>query len=195
MANTNGNGEVQVKKYTAKDFASDQDVRWCPGCGDYSILAQVQRILPDLYVPKEKHVFVSGIGCSSKTPAYFLQYSHGFNALHGRMPSAATGAAIATTKALPEVQGRFDGVAVRGPVAVGSISDLVFVLGRDATAEEVNAALREEAATARYREGLGVTEDPPVSRAIITRGSWVPARSSAVGIVYCRSCCGAFTCV
>jgi glyceraldehyde 3-phosphate dehydrogenase len=80
---------------------------------------------------------------------------------------ASTGAAIATTKALPEVQGRFDGVAVRGPVAVGSISDLVFLLGRETTAEEVNAALREEAATERYREVLGVTEDPLVSSDIV----------------------------
>jgi glyceraldehyde 3-phosphate dehydrogenase len=80
---------------------------------------------------------------------------------------ASTGAAIATTKALPEVQERFDGVAVRGPVAVGSISDLVFLLGRETTAEEINAALREEAASERYREVLGVTEDPLVSSDIV----------------------------
>jgi len=80
---------------------------------------------------------------------------------------ASTGAAIATTKALPEMRGHFDGVAVRGPVAVGSISDLVFVLGRETTAEEINAALREEAATERYREVLGVTEDPLVSSDIL----------------------------
>ncbi len=80
---------------------------------------------------------------------------------------ASTGAAIATTKALPEVQGCFDGVAVRGPVAVGSISDLVFLLGRETTAEEVNAVLREEAASERYREVLGVTEDPLVSSYIV----------------------------
>jgi glyceraldehyde 3-phosphate dehydrogenase len=80
---------------------------------------------------------------------------------------ASTGAAIATTKALPEVQGRFDGVAVRGPVAVGSISDLVFLLGRETTVEEVNAALREEAASERYREVLGVTEEPLVSSDIV----------------------------
>jgi glyceraldehyde 3-phosphate dehydrogenase len=80
---------------------------------------------------------------------------------------ASTGAAIATTKALPEGQGRFDGVAVRGPVAVGSISDLVFLLGRETTAEEINAALREEAASERYREVLGVTKDPLVSSDIV----------------------------
>ncbi len=89
MPNTNGNGEVQVKKYTAKDFASDQDVRWCPGCGDYSILAQVQRILPDLDVPKEKHVFISGIGCSSRFPYYMDAF--GIHGIHGRAPAIASG--------------------------------------------------------------------------------------------------------
>jgi glyceraldehyde 3-phosphate dehydrogenase len=80
---------------------------------------------------------------------------------------ASTGAARATARALPEVEGRFDGVAIRGPVSAGSISDLVFVLGRDATAEEINDVLREEAATERYREILGVTEEPLVSSDII----------------------------
>ena len=80
---------------------------------------------------------------------------------------ASTGAAKATARALPQVGGRFDGVAVRGPVAVGSISDLVFSLGRETTAEEINAALSEEAATERYREVLGVAEDPLVSSDIV----------------------------
>ena len=80
---------------------------------------------------------------------------------------ASTGAARATARALPEVEGRFDGVAIRGPVSAGSISDLVFVLGRDATAEEINDVLREEAATERYREILGVTEEPLVSSDIV----------------------------
>ena len=80
---------------------------------------------------------------------------------------ASTGAAKATGRALPQVQGRFDGVAVRGPVPVGSISDLVFSLGRETTAEEINAVLSEEAATERYREVLGVAEDPLVSSDIV----------------------------
>jgi glyceraldehyde 3-phosphate dehydrogenase len=79
----------------------------------------------------------------------------------------STGAAKATGRALPQVQGRFDGVAIRGPVPVGSISDLVFSLGRETTVDEVNAALSEEAATERYREVLGVTQDPLVSSDII----------------------------
>lgn len=80
---------------------------------------------------------------------------------------ASTGAAIAATKALPELVGRFDGVAVRGPVSVGSLSDLVFVLARKTTVAEVNAVLRQEATTDRYQGILGVTDEPLVSSDII----------------------------
>jgi glyceraldehyde 3-phosphate dehydrogenase len=80
---------------------------------------------------------------------------------------SSTGAASATAKALPAMQGRFDGVAVRGPVVVGSLSDVVFVLARDTTPEEVNDVLRGEAATDRYREVLAVTDEPLVSADII----------------------------
>lgn len=78
---------------TKKDFESDQDVRWCPGCGDYSILAQTQRILPDLGIPKEDLVFISGIGCSSRFPYYMNAY--GFHTIHGRAPTIAAGVKIA----------------------------------------------------------------------------------------------------
>jgi len=74
---------------TRKDFESDQEVRWCPGCGDYAILAQVQRVLPDLGIPRENFVFVSGIGCSSRFPYYVNTY--GFHTLHGRAPAIASG--------------------------------------------------------------------------------------------------------
>lgn len=84
---------VSTVKHTAKDFSSDQDVRWCPGCGDYSILAQVQRVMPDLNVPKEKIVFISGIGCSSRFPYYMNTY--GFHSIHGRATAIATGLKIA----------------------------------------------------------------------------------------------------
>ena len=76
-------------KVSRKDFVSDQDVRWCPGCGDYSILANVQRVMPDLGVPRENVVFVSGIGCSSRFPYYMNTY--GFHTIHGRAPAFATG--------------------------------------------------------------------------------------------------------
>lgn len=76
-----------------KDFESDQDVRWCPGCGDYSILAQTQRIMPELGIPKENIVFISGIGCSSRFPYYMNTY--GFHTIHGRAPTIASGVKMA----------------------------------------------------------------------------------------------------
>ncbi len=78
---------------TRKDFVSPQEVKWCPGCGDYSILAQVQRTMPDLGVPKENIVFVSGIGCSSRFPYYMATY--GVHSIHGRAPAIATGLKLA----------------------------------------------------------------------------------------------------
>jgi 2-oxoglutarate ferredoxin oxidoreductase subunit beta len=80
---------VASQKLTRKDFVSDQDVRWCPGCGDYAILAQVQKVMPELGVPRENIVFISGIGCSSRFPYYMNTY--GFHSIHGRAPAIATG--------------------------------------------------------------------------------------------------------
>ena len=80
---------MENKKYTAKDFSSDQEVRWCPGCGDYSILKQVQSVLPLIGVPKENIVFVSGIGCSSRFP-YYMQ-TFGMHSIHGRATAIASG--------------------------------------------------------------------------------------------------------
>jgi len=79
--------------YTKKDFQSDQEVRWCPGCGDYAILAAVQSVFPDLGIPREKFVVVSGIGCSSRFPYYVNTY--GFHGIHGRAPAIATGIKVA----------------------------------------------------------------------------------------------------
>src|SRR5688500_1821107 len=76
----------QLKK---ADFVSDQEVRWCPGCGDYAILNNVQKVMPELGIPREKIVFVSGIGCSSRFPYYMNTY--GFPSIHGRAPAVATG--------------------------------------------------------------------------------------------------------
>jgi 2-oxoglutarate ferredoxin oxidoreductase subunit beta len=81
--------QIELPVLTAADFASDQDVRWCPGCGDYSILAQMKKILPSLGIPREKTVFVSGIGCSSRFPYYMNTY--GIHSIHGRAPAVATG--------------------------------------------------------------------------------------------------------
>jgi len=81
--------EAEVVKLTKKDFSSDQVVRWCPGCGDYAILAQVQSVFPDLGIPKEKVAFISGIGCAARFPYYMNTY--GFHSIHGRAPAFATG--------------------------------------------------------------------------------------------------------
>src|SRR5215475_14085372 len=72
-----------------KDFVSDQEVRWCPGCGDYAILAQVQKTMPEFGIEPHKVVFISGIGCSSRFPYYMNTY--GFHTIHGRAPAIATG--------------------------------------------------------------------------------------------------------
>ncbi len=74
---------------TAKDFATDQEVRWCPGCGDYSILAQVQKVMPGLGIPRENIVIISGIGCSSRFPYYMNTY--GMHSIHGRATAIASG--------------------------------------------------------------------------------------------------------
>ena len=74
---------------TKKDFQTDQEVRWCPGCGDYAILSAVQSVFPELGIPREKFVVISGIGCSSRFPYYMNTY--GFHTIHGRAPAVATG--------------------------------------------------------------------------------------------------------
>jgi 2-oxoglutarate ferredoxin oxidoreductase subunit beta len=81
--------DTSLPVLTPKDFASDQEIRWCPRCGDYSILAQMKKVLPTLGIPKEKFVFVSGIGCSSRFPYYMNTY--GIHGIHGRAPAIATG--------------------------------------------------------------------------------------------------------
>lgn len=102
-----------LKKYTKKDFTSDRDVKWCPGCGDYAILASVQKTMAELGNPKENQVVVSGIGCSSRFPVYMDTY--GFHTLHGRAPTVATGIKVAN----PEldvwlVTGDGDGLSIGG---------------------------------------------------------------------------------
>ena len=98
---------------TLKDFASDQEVRWCPGCGDYAILKTIQKLMPSLETPKENQVFVSGIGCSSRFPYYMNTF--GFHTIHGRAPAIATGVKLAN----PEldvwvITGDGDGFSIGG---------------------------------------------------------------------------------
>jgi 2-oxoglutarate ferredoxin oxidoreductase subunit beta len=98
---------------TRKDFESDQEVRWCPGCGDYSVLANVQRVMPELGVRREDFVFVSGIGCSSRFPYYMNTY--GFHTIHGRAPAFATGIKLARPElSVWVVTGDGDGLSIGG---------------------------------------------------------------------------------
>ncbi|MCB1324426.1 MAG: 2-oxoacid:ferredoxin oxidoreductase subunit beta [Spirochaetales bacterium] len=98
---------------TKKDFVSDQEVKWCPGCGDYAILAAIQKTMPELGVPKEDIVFISGIGCSSRFPYYMNTY--GFHTIHGRAPALATGLAISRPElSIWVVTGDGDGLSIGG---------------------------------------------------------------------------------
>lgn len=102
-----------LPKLTLKDFASDQEVRWCPGCGDYAILKTLQKLMPELDRPRENQVFVSGIGCSSRFPYYMNTF--GFHTIHGRAPAIATGVKLAN----PEldvwvITGDGDGFSIGG---------------------------------------------------------------------------------
>ncbi len=100
-------------RLTRKDFVSDQTVRWCPGCGDYAILAQMQKMLPDLGIPREKIVFISGIGCSSRFPYYMETY--GVHSIHGRAPTLATGLKIANPDlSVWVITGDGDGLSIGG---------------------------------------------------------------------------------
>ncbi len=98
---------------TAKDFATDQEVRWCPGCGDYSILAQVQKIMPLMGIPKENIVIISGIGCSSRFPYYMNVY--GMHSIHGRATAIATGLKASRPElSVWVVTGDGDGLSIGG---------------------------------------------------------------------------------
>ena len=105
--------QVNTPTYTKKDFESDQAVRWCPGCGDYAILAQTQKTMPTFGRKKEEFVFVSGIGCSSRFPYYMNSY--GFHSIHGRAPAFATGVKIANPDlSVWVITGDGDGLSIGG---------------------------------------------------------------------------------
>jgi 2-oxoglutarate ferredoxin oxidoreductase subunit beta len=104
---------VPARALTRQDFSSDQDVRWCPGCGDYAILATIQRTMPELGILPENMVWVSGIGCSSRFPYYMKTY--GFHTIHGRAPAIATGIKVANPDLMVwMVTGDGDGLSIGG---------------------------------------------------------------------------------
>jgi len=113
MTASNGVSSEDLPVLTRKDFVSDQEVRWCPGCGDYSILAQMQKMLPELHIPKENIVFISGIGCSSRFPYYLETY--GFHSIHGRALTLATGLKTARPElSVFVITGDGDGLSIGG---------------------------------------------------------------------------------
>ena len=107
-------------KVSRKDFVSDQDVRWCPGCGNNAILAQMQKTLPELGIPRENIVFISGIGCSSRFPYYMNTY--GMHSIHGRAPAIATGVALANPDlTVWVITGDGDGLSIGGNHMIHSL--------------------------------------------------------------------------
>ncbi|MCB1121890.1 MAG: 2-oxoacid:ferredoxin oxidoreductase subunit beta [Verrucomicrobiae bacterium] len=104
---------IEEAPLTKKDFVTPNDVRWCPGCGDYAILNSLQRTLPELGIPKENYVVVSGIGCSSRFPYYMNTY--GFHTIHGRGPTVATGVKVANPElCVWMITGDGDGLSIGG---------------------------------------------------------------------------------
>jgi len=104
---------IQVNDLTRADFETSQDVRWCPGCGDYSVLKQVQLVLPNLGIPRENFAFISGIGCSSRFPYYMETY--GMHGIHGRAPAIATGLKLSRPElSVWVVTGDGDALAIGG---------------------------------------------------------------------------------
>ena len=148
---------------TRKDFVADQDVRWCPGCGDYSVLANVQRVMPELGVPRENVVFVSGIGCSSRFPYYMETY--GFHTIHGRAPAFATGIKASRPElSVWGVTGDGDGLsiggnhllhAVRRNLDIQILLEHVFVAGLVHRAEDADRERKVRAAERRQQECVG----------------------------------------
>ena len=105
--------EVVERKLGKKDFVAPQDVRWCPGCGDYAILNSLQSTFPQLGIPRERFVVISGIGCSSRFPYYMNTY--GFHSIHGRAPTLATGVKCANPDlSVWMITGDGDGLSIGG---------------------------------------------------------------------------------
>ncbi|MFO8234188.1 MAG: 2-oxoacid:ferredoxin oxidoreductase subunit beta [Bacteroidales bacterium] len=117
MAEQKNNKE---KKYTAKDFKSDQEIRWCPGCGDHAIMNAIQRAMPEMGIPKENFAMISGIGCSSRFPYYMNTY--GFHSIHGRAAAIASGTKTANPDlSVWQVTGDGDCMAIGGNHFIHSV--------------------------------------------------------------------------
>ena len=176
-----------ANKLTRKDFQNQQDVRWCPGCGDYSILAQVQKVMPELGLPREDIVFISGIGCSSRFPYYMNTY--GFHTIHGRAPAISTGLRIANPDlTVWMVTGDGDALSIGGNHFIHmlrrnvNVNILLFnnqiyglTKGQYSPTSEVGKVTKSTP--------YGSIDEPvdPISLALAAKGSFI-ARTSAVDV-------------
>ena len=158
------NDIAQEQKLTIKDFTSDQEVRWCPGCGDYAILKCMQRTLPELGSTPENTVFVSGIGCSSRFPYYMSTY--GFHTIHGRAPAVATGLKLSNPDLdVWVVTGDGDGLSIGG-------NHMLHVLRRNVG---VNILLFNNKIYGLTKGQYSPTSDPGLKTPSNTMGSVDPA--------------------
>ncbi len=172
---------------TIQDLASDQEARWCPGCGDYSVLATLKKVLTTLGIPREKIVFISGVGCSSRLPYYLNTY--GFQTLHGRAPAVATGLKLVR----PDLQvwvitGDGDGLSIGGNHLIHALRrnvDLKILLFNNETMGLTKGQYSptSRAGTRTKASPLGCVETPlrPLSLALGAEASFV-ARSIDVDV-------------
>ncbi len=181
---TNGNGHALL---TMKDFKLDQEVRWCPGCGDYAVLAAVQSFMPELGIPRERIVFVSGIGCASRFPYYMETY--GMHSIHGRAPAIATGLSVSRPDlAVWVVTGDGDALSIGGNHLIHALRrnvNLKILLFNNQiyglTKGQYSPRLRSGRSTGRRRWGRSTGRSTRCrSRSARRRRSW-PARSTPTG--------------
>lgn len=178
-ANTNTAAPTAAPKYTKKDFQSDQEVRWCPGCGDYAILNAVQQVFPTLGIPREKFVMISGIGCSSRFPYYMNTY--GFHTIHGRAPGIATGVKLANPDLhVWVVTGDGDGLSIGGNHLIHALRrniDLKILLfnNRIYGLTKGQYSPTSELGKSTYSSPHGTVERPinPITIALAAEATWV----------------------
>ncbi len=170
---------TQALKYTKKDFQTDQEVRWCPGCGDYAILNAVQQVFPQLGIPREKIVFISGIGCSSRFPYYMNTF--GFHTIHGRAPALASGVKLANPDlSVWVVTGDGDGLSIGGNHFIHSLRrnlDLKILLFNNRIYGLTKGQYSPTTPTGQTNKSspFGTVERPinPVTVALASEATWV----------------------
>jgi 2-oxoglutarate ferredoxin oxidoreductase subunit beta len=186
------NASAALPVLTPKDFESDQEVRWCPSCGDYSILKQMKMVLPKLGTPREKFVFISGIGCSSRFPYYLNTY--GFHTIHGRAPTFATGLKVARPDlSVWVITGDGDGLSIGGNHLLHAIRrnvDVKIILFNNQIYGLTKGQYSPTSPLGKvsYSTPMGSVENPlnPISVAIAAEATFV-ARSVDVHVTHLQT--------